>query len=39
MKTFDQTVQATSGRAAASSRLTPAGTGSTKPAGVTTLSA
>ena len=39
MKMFDQTVQATSGRAAASSRLTPAGTGSSWPAGTVTFSA
>ena len=39
MKTFDQTVQATSGSAAASTSVTPVGTGITWPAGTTTRSA
>ena len=39
MKTFDHTVQATSGSAAAVTRSTPAGTGITWPAGTTTRSA
>ena len=39
MKTLDHTVQVTSGNAAASSRLTPAGTGSSWPAGTATFSA
>ncbi len=38
-KTFDQTVQATSGSAAASTSDTPAGTGSSWPAGTATFSA
>ena len=36
MKTLDQTVHATSGRPAASTRSTPAGTGITWPAGTAT---
>lgn len=39
MKTLDQTVQTTSGRAAAVFRPTPAGTGSSWPAGTATFSA
>ena len=39
MKTLDHTVQTTSGSAAASSRATPAGTGSTWLAGTQTCSA
>ena len=39
MKTFDQTVQVTSGSAAAVTRSTPAGTGSSCPAGTATCSA
>ena len=39
MNTLDQTVQVTSGRAAASTRSTPAGTGSSWPAGTATCSA
>lgn len=37
MKTFDQTVQATSGSAAALFRSTPSGTGSSCPAGTATF--
>lgn len=36
MNTFDQTVETTSGRAAAVTRSTPAGTGSSWPAGTAT---
>ena len=39
MKTFDQTVQVTSGSAAAVTRSTPSGTGSSWPAGTATFSA
>ncbi len=39
MKTLDHTVQATSGSAAASTRPTPSGTGSSCPAGTATCSA
>jgi len=39
MNTVDQTVQATSGKPAASVRDTPSGTGSSWPAGTTTFSA
>ena len=39
MKTLDQTVQATSGSAAASRSDTPSGTGSSCPAGTATCSA
>ena len=39
MKTFDHTVQATSGSAAASTSDTPAGTGSSWPAGTATRAA
>lgn len=39
MKTLDHTVQDTSGSAAALSRSTPSGTGSSCPAGTTTFSA
>jgi hypothetical protein len=39
MNTVDQTVQATSGRPAASVSDTPSGTGSSCPAGTTTFSA
>ena len=39
MKTFDQTVQATSGSAAAVTRSTPSGTGISWPAGTATRSA
>ena len=38
-KTFDHTVQTTSGSAAASTRETPSGTGSSCPAGTRTCSA
>jgi hypothetical protein len=36
MKTLDQTVHATSGRAAAATRSTPSGTGISWPAGTVT---
>jgi hypothetical protein len=39
MKTLDHTVHVTSGKAAASSRLTPAGTGNSWPTGTATFSA
>lgn len=39
MKTFDHTVQTTSGSAAACFRSMPAGTGSNCPAGTATFSA
>src|SRR6476620_1569751 len=39
MKTLDQTVHTTSGSAAASTRLTPEGTGRSCPAGTATFSA
>ncbi len=39
MKTFDQTVQTTSGSAAARFRSMPSGTGSSCPAGTATFSA